>query len=90
MHQSRFALLCPLAPPHRSWHCCCGESPAGAVVVAGGGVVDEVGVVVNAVVDGMAELAGVMLDELIVDEDAVEVPLSIPCAQLPPVTSQAM
>ena len=36
------------------------------------------------------ELAGVVLDELIVDDEAVEVPLSIPCAQLPPVTSQAM
>ena len=48
--------------------------------------------VVNTAVDvvGVAELEVVMLDELIVEEEASEVPLSMPCAQLPPVTSQAM
>ena len=31
-----------------------------------------------------------VLDRLIAEEETVEVPLSIPWAQLPPVTSQAM
>lgn len=31
-----------------------------------------------------------MLEELMIDDEAGEVPLSIPWAQLPPVTSQAM
>ena len=47
---------------------------------------------VNTAVDvvGVTELRVVMLDEPIDEEEASEVPLSIPCAQLPPVTSQAM
>ena len=46
----------------------------------------------NTAVDvvGVAELEIGMLDEPIVEEEASEVPLSMPWAQLPPVKSQAM